>query len=407
MTPTDSAQKVAPDPERVQALIDTLHRFNRIGSPAVEAAFRAVPRHAFLPGVDLDEAYAPRVVVTKRATDGSALSSASSPVVVAGMLNQLDAQPGNRILEIGAGTGINAALLAELTGPSGHVTTIDIDPEVTDGARAGLAAAGYRQVEVICADGALGHSPRAPYDRIIVTAGAWDIAPAWWQQLAVGGRLVVPLRLHGSDLTRSIAFTNHGDRLVSDSVQVCGFIPLIGAAGHAGHRITLGDDLTLSVRAGGTDDDALRDAMNHPSQREWTGVIVNDNDPIEHLDLWLATIDSDRFARMSAGPKARENGVADPARRWGGAAIHDSGTLAYITRRELDDDTAELGVIAHGPDSRCLADRLARLLHTWDQQRPTQPRITAYPVNAPDDEIAGTVIHKPHSRLVISWPSTG
>ncbi|MFL6054981.1 MAG: hypothetical protein ACJ72W_19005 [Actinoallomurus sp.] len=215
----------------------------------------------------------------------------------------------------------------------------------------------------------------------------------------------MPLRLHGSDLTRSIAFTNHGDRLVSDSVQVCGFIPLIGAASHAGHRITLGDDLTLSVPPGGTDDDAIRDAMNHPAYTEWTGVVVNDNDPIEHLDLWLATIDSDRFARMSAGPKARENGVAHPARRWGGAAIHDDGTLAYVTRRELNDDTAELGVIAHGPGSQRLANRLADLLTLWERQNPVEPKITAYPRDTRDDEITGTVINKPHSRLRISRPS--
>ncbi|MCO6010973.1 hypothetical protein NE236_39050 [Actinoallomurus purpureus] len=85
-------------------------------------------------------------------------------------------------------------------------------------------------------------------------------------------------------------------------------------------------------------------------------------------------------------------------------AVHDRGTLAYVTRRGLDDDTAELGVTAHGTDSRRLADRLAEPLRLWDRQHPTQPAITAYPVGAPDDELTGTVIDKPHSRLVISWP---
>jgi protein-L-isoaspartate(D-aspartate) O-methyltransferase len=66
------------------------------------------------------------------------------------------------------------------------------------GARTALAAAGYPQVEVIQGDGAVGYDAAAPYDRIVVTAGAWDIAVGWWDQLAVGGRLVVPLRLHGS-----------------------------------------------------------------------------------------------------------------------------------------------------------------------------------------------------------------
>jgi protein-L-isoaspartate(D-aspartate) O-methyltransferase len=132
-----------------------------------------VPRHLFLPGVDLKTAYAPKPVVTKRADNGTAVSSASSPNLVAEMLEQLDVQPGHRVLEIGAATGINAALLAELVGPTGRVVIIELDDDLAGGARAGLAAAGYPQVEVICGDGALGDPARAPYNRIIVTAGAW------------------------------------------------------------------------------------------------------------------------------------------------------------------------------------------------------------------------------------------
>lgn len=129
--------------------------------------------------MDLETAYAPRQVVTKRADDGTAVSSASSPNLVAEMLELLDVQLGHRVLEIGAATGINAALLAELAGPTGQLVTIELDDDLASGARDGLAAAGYHQVEVICGDGALGHPASAPYDRIIVTAGAWDIAPAW------------------------------------------------------------------------------------------------------------------------------------------------------------------------------------------------------------------------------------
>ena len=93
------------------------------------------------------------------------------------MLEQLDARPGHRILEIGTGTGINAALLAELAGPGGHVTTIDIDEDIVTAARRNLDAAGYRhQVTVLCADGADGDpGGGTAYDRIIATAGAWDL----------------------------------------------------------------------------------------------------------------------------------------------------------------------------------------------------------------------------------------
>jgi protein-L-isoaspartate(D-aspartate) O-methyltransferase len=96
--------------------------------PAVEAAMRAVAREAFLPGTPLDSAYGSSPVVTHRDPHGVATSSASAPGLVAAMLAQLDVRPGHRILEIGAGTGYNAALLACLTGPAGQVTTVELDP---------------------------------------------------------------------------------------------------------------------------------------------------------------------------------------------------------------------------------------------------------------------------------------
>lgn len=187
------------EPERLRAaLVDHIRGRGTFHTTQVENAFRTVPRHLFLPDVDLTEAYAPRPVVTKRAANGTAVSSASSPNLVAEMLELLDVAPGQRILEVGAATGINAALLAELTGPTGQVVTIELDDDLATGAREALTRAGYPQVEVICGDGALGHPAGAPYDRIIVTAGAWDIPAPWWQQLAPDGRLVVPVRLHGS-----------------------------------------------------------------------------------------------------------------------------------------------------------------------------------------------------------------
>jgi hypothetical protein len=94
----------------------------------VDAAMRAVPREAFLPGTPLTDAYDRSPVVTHRDVHGVATSSASAPGIVAAMLAQLDVRPGHRILEIGAGTGYNAALLACLTGAAGQVTTVELDP---------------------------------------------------------------------------------------------------------------------------------------------------------------------------------------------------------------------------------------------------------------------------------------
>ncbi|MEV6801933.1 rRNA adenine N-6-methyltransferase family protein [Micromonospora rifamycinica] len=107
------------------------------------------------------------------------MSSASSPSLVADMLEQLAPQPGHRVLEIGAATGINTALLAELTSPGGTVVTIELDQDLADGARASLDRAGYDTVTVVCGDGALGDPNHAPYDQITITAGAWDISAAW------------------------------------------------------------------------------------------------------------------------------------------------------------------------------------------------------------------------------------
>ena len=116
-------------------LVDGMRDSGRLCSAAVEEAFRAVPRHLFLPGVPLARAYADEAVATQ-AVDGVTTSSASQPSMMAIMLAQLDLRPGHRVLEIGAGTGYNAALMARLVGPQGHVVSVDIDADLVDGADA-------------------------------------------------------------------------------------------------------------------------------------------------------------------------------------------------------------------------------------------------------------------------------
>ncbi|MGH3828764.1 MAG: methyltransferase, FxLD system [Pseudonocardiaceae bacterium] len=214
-----SAQEATQADTLREELVDQLVAQDAVQSKDVEAALRTVPRHLFAPGVALEGAYANDTVLTKRDEHGIALTSVTAPWLQAMMLEQAQLAPGMRVLEIGSG-GYNAALIAELVGEEGQVTTVDIDPDVVDRARRCLAAAGYRRVTVVLADAEGGVPDYAPYDRIIVTAGVWDIPPAWSDQLAEGGRLVVPLRMRG--LTRSIVFERDGGHLASRSYELCG-----------------------------------------------------------------------------------------------------------------------------------------------------------------------------------------
>src|SRR5207244_11498925 len=142
--------------------------------------------------------------------------------------------------EIGAGTGYNAARLAELAGPDGQVVTIDIDQDSVAAAVANLAAAGrLDRVRVHCGDGGFGLAEEAPFDRVLVTVGAWDVPPAWVEQLVVGGRMVVPLEIH--DVHKLIAFERRADRLASVDVSDCRFVRMRGAFAPPEQQVPVSD----------------------------------------------------------------------------------------------------------------------------------------------------------------------
>jgi protein-L-isoaspartate(D-aspartate) O-methyltransferase len=209
------------------AMVERLRAAGAIHDSAVEQALLNVPRHLFLPRSSLAEAYE-NVAVATRWEQGAPVSSVSQPEIVAMMLEQLHVVPGMRVLEIGAGAGYNAALLAELVGPAGSVTTVELDLELASEAAAHLAAAGYSpaRARVIAGDGWAGRVEGAPWDRIEATVGVWDISPAWVEQLAEGGLLLAPLWLGVSDV--SVALRKRADALVSESWALCGFVRLRG-----------------------------------------------------------------------------------------------------------------------------------------------------------------------------------
>ena len=162
-----------------ERLVAEVLQTSGIRDERIAAALRDVPRHLFLPHLPPEDAYLDDAIVTKRDADGQPISSSSQPAIMAIMLDQLTLAPGQRVLEIGAGTGYNAALMRHIVGPSGTVVSVDIDEDVADRARGHLASAGYPDVTVVAADGAEGYPPGAPYDRVIATVGVSDLAPAW------------------------------------------------------------------------------------------------------------------------------------------------------------------------------------------------------------------------------------
>lgn len=371
----------------------------------VAAAFASVPRHLFVPHSSLDIAYADDVVLMKRNAAGVVISSVSQPSIVALMLEQAEVRPGDRVLEIGSG-GYNAALLRELAGPKGTVTTVDIDPEVTDRARVVLDDAGYGDVRVVEADGEFGVPEDAPYDRIVVTVTAWDIAPAWSDQLGAGGRIVVPLRLRGQ--TRSIAFDRVDEHLESRSTTPCGFVSMQGAGANYERLISIwGDAVSVSF----DEDQVLEEhpfdgVLDQPREQVWSGVVVDREEQLSDLQLWLAST-LPGYCVLSAERSLQEEGVVTPSPHWGAAAVATGDSVAYLTScpaRRRPESHMELGANGHGPDADDLIDRLIDQVRIWNRRLRHGPG-PRYRIDAAGTELpAGFHIDRRHSSVTVNWP---
>lgn len=202
-----------PAAEARAALVRIIVAEGGLSDPAWRLAFAEVPRHLFVPYYfvnhwgtyerlwceDPDPVQRERWLrgayydgpLATRVRDGELISSSSQPSLMARMLQALEVRYGDSVLEIGAGTGYNAALLSHRLGDS-KVTSIDMDEEITESARTHLAAAGYRPT-VVTGDGARGCPQQAPYDRIIATCTLPFIPGDWLAQCRPGARILAPL----------------------------------------------------------------------------------------------------------------------------------------------------------------------------------------------------------------------
>ncbi|MFF3750515.1 methyltransferase, FxLD system [Streptomyces sp. NPDC002018] len=412
---TDTIATPEADAEQLRnALVDQIQKEGHALAPAVETALRTVPRHTFVPEASLGDAYANAPVNIKYDTDGTSISCASQPGVVALMLDQLEAQPGERILELGAGTGYNAALLAHLVGESGHVTTIDVDDDLVEGTRAHLAAAGITNVEALTRDGAVGHAEGAPYDRIIATVGAHGIPHAWLDQLAPGGRLVVPQRLKGS-VSRSIVYECRDGRWVSLGSEMNTFMPLRrGIADDDRRVVPLSTDGAVRLQAPAgqyIDADALVGVLNQPRTEEWTGMTVRAMESPEWMELFVSCSLPSGLIRMLF-PQAAKGTLLTEDPYPSSTAVVDKGAVTYLARRLSEKKTPEggklweFGVIGHGHGSDELTSQVADAIRTWDREyRNREATFELQPLDAAPVEIVPGrfTLDTPLNRVVVNW----
>jgi protein-L-isoaspartate(D-aspartate) O-methyltransferase len=369
--------------------------------PLVVAALRAVPRHLFLPDVPASEVYSDEAVVTKRDASGLPVSSSSQPALMASMLDRLALRPGQRVLEIGAGTGYNAALIRHIVGPSGTVVSIDIDQDIVDAARGHLAAAGYPDVIVLCRDGAEGAAEHAPFDRLIATVGLSDLAPAWLAQLGPEARMVVPCELSGPMLC--VTLERDGAHWASRSAEPCGFIKVRGALAGPAHDVPLTDGITLHLAERRDLDLAglTRAFGGEAPVTVPTGVAAGTSRVMWTLYPWLCGGDPRACEVSERAPvhvlprtPVRSNAVC------ASYGLVSAGSVALITVPEGED----LAVAGYGADGASLASALAEAVRAWDAAgRPGTEglHVDAYPAGAEMPASTGLVINRPATRFAM------
>jgi len=203
-----------------RAMVEEQIRRRGVRNQRVLEAMLKVPRHEFVPPAYLEAAYDDRPLPIGES------ETISQPYIVAAMTQAAEVHVGDKALEVGTGTGYQAAILAYL---GAKVFTIERNPALAEAARERLKRLGYASVEIITGDGSEGYAPASPYQVILVTAAAPEPPPPLLERLAEGGRLVIPVGdLYHQDLQLIV---KHGEKLTTRFLDPCQFVPLIGKHG--------------------------------------------------------------------------------------------------------------------------------------------------------------------------------
>lgn len=342
------------------ALVANLVERGVIHSPAVRDAFATVPRHRFVPQADLAAAYSDRPVFIRWDAE-TPISSSTQPTMMAIMIEQLCLEPGNRVLEIGAGSGYNAAIMAHIVGDTGNVVTVDIDQDIVDEAAANLSKTGFHNVTCVCGDGFKGLPTEQFYDRVIVTVGAYDVSPHWVDQLKDGGILVAPLWFRGANL--SVALQKRDGELTGLSASPCTFIPIRGIWQRTEGYYPVGDppDETLQMAIALDSDD--------PAYRRALGQVFSQDAELREIGrslegrFYTQDIYSGLFMFLTAHPNVyniystSEGGPFQGA----GFALIDSGSMSAAVLSDKYPDQA----LVYGTDAAY--GQLIELLKGWDE----------------------------------------
>lgn len=217
-----NAQGEDPFQEACLAMVEKQIKARGVRNPLVLKAMHEVPRHEFVPEGSRKQAYADRPLPIGRG------QTISQPYIVAYMSELLRLCGGENVLEIGTGCGYQAAILAHI---ARSVYSIELYPELAEQARQNLRRLGYHNVEITCGDGTLGWPEHAPFDGIIATASGPSVPDPLKEQLAVGGRLVMPIGEYrfGQYVVR--VTRGSGDNFHQERLLDVAFVPLVGKYG--------------------------------------------------------------------------------------------------------------------------------------------------------------------------------